>query len=136
MKIKKINSKIDAYKNIILQKTLETQNIILLNCFTNELNSIRSLEDINVFQYKLYNFKHFLISTDNYNFYTDMCTDMMSKLEEKREFLLKYGNILDLDSINHELAAVRENTYGFQFFKRLFHKLNLLFQEAIRQKDY
>ena len=135
-KIKKINAKIDAYKNIILEKTLETQNIILLNCFTNELNSIRTLEDIEVFQYKLYNFKHFIISTDNYNFYTDMCIDMMSKLNEKQEFLLKYGNILDLDSINRELAAVEEHTYGFQFFKRLFHKLKLLFEEAVREKDY
>ena len=135
-KIKKINEKIDAYKNIIMQKTLETQNIIMLNCFTNELTSIRTLEDINVFKYKLYNFKQFLISTDNYNFYTDMCIDMMSKLEEKQEFLLKYGNILDLDSINLELAAIQEHTYGFQFFKRLFHKLKLLFEEAVREKDY
>ena len=61
---------------------------------------------------------------------------MITKVQEKKEFLLKYGNILDLDSISTELASVRENTYGFQFFKKLFSKLILLFEEVFREKEY
>ena len=61
---------------------------------------------------------------------------MMSKLDEKKEFILKYGNILALDSLTNELSNVEENTYGFQFFKRLFKKLKLLFEEKIREKNY
>ena len=134
-KIKKLNSKIDAYKNIILEKTLETQNIILLDCFTSELSNIRTLDDTYEFEDHLLGFKEVLISTQNYNFYNSFCEDMLNKLEEKREFLLKYGNILDLDSITNELAAVQEQTYGFQFFKRLFSKLVLLFEETLREKN-
>ena len=83
-------------KNIILEKTLETQNMILLNCFGNALNSIRNLEDIQKFEQDLYNFRHVIITTDNYNFYNDFYTDMLSKIEDKKEFILKYGNILKL----------------------------------------
>lgn len=83
-KLKKINSRIDDIKKIILEKTLETQNIILESCFNTELNSIRTLEDVKNFQYKLYNFKHLLISTKDYTFYNDFYINMMSKIEEKR----------------------------------------------------
>ena len=135
-KIKRINAKIDALKKIIFETTLETQNLIIVNCFNNELNSIKTLEDVKNFQYNLYNFKHVLITTNNYNFFNDFYTDMMSKLDEKKEFILKYGNILALDSLTNELSNVEENTYGFQFFKRLFKKLKFLFEEKIREKNY
>lgn len=134
-KIKKINSKIDAYKQIILEKTLETQNLILLNCFNTEFNNIKNLEDIKNFKHNMYNFRHLLITTKNYNYYNDFYADMMSRVKEKKEFLLKYGNILDVDSINLELANIREHTYGFQFFKKLFSKLMLLFEETFREKN-
>lgn len=135
-KIKKINSKIADLKAIILEKTLETQNIILLNCFGNNLNNIKSLEDIQKFQQDLYNFRHVIITTENYNFYNDFYIDMMNKLEEKKEFILKYGNILNMDSLTQELASINEVTYGVQFFKRLFKKLSLLFEDKIREKDF
>ncbi len=135
-KIKRINSKIADLKAIILEKTLETQNIILLNCFGNNLNNIKSLEDIQKFQQDLYNFRHVIITTENYNFYNDFYIDMMNKLEEKKEFILKYGNILNMDSLTQELASINEVTYGVQFFKRLFKKLSLLFEDKIREKDF
>ena len=135
-KIRKINSKIDAYKQIILEKTLETQNLILLNCFNTEFNNIKTLEHIKNFEQNMYNFRHLLITTQNYNFYNDFYADMMEKVQEKKDFLLKYGDILDLDSITFELSNIRENTYGFQFFKRLFSKLVLLFEETFREKEY
>lgn len=135
-KIKNINDKISKLKQIIFEKTLETQNIILLNCFNNDFNLIRTLEDAKDFQYKLYNFRHILINTENYNFYNDFYADMLNKLEEKKEFILKYGNILTLDSMTRELASVENQTYGFQFFKKLFYKLKLLMEETFRQKEY
>lgn len=135
-KIKKINSRIADIKALILEKTLETQNTILLNCFGNTLNNIKSLEDIQKFQQDLYNFKHVIITTENYNFYNDFYIDMMNKLEEKKEFILKYGNILNMDSLTQELATINEVTYGVTFFKNLFKKLSLLFEDKIREKDY
>ena len=123
-------------KALILEKTLETQNTILLNCFGNTLNNIKSLEDIQKSQQDLYNFKHVIITTENYNFYNDFYIDMMNKLEEKKEFILKYGNILNMDSLTQELATINEVTYGVTFFKNLFKKLSLLFEDKIREKDY
>ena len=135
-KIRKINSKIDAYKQIILEKTLETQNLILLNCFNTEFDNIKTLEHVKNFEQNMYNFRHVIITTQNYNFYNDFYADMMDKVQEKKDFLLKYGDILDLDSITFELSNIRENTYGFQFFKKLFSKLLLLFEETFREKEY
>ena len=135
-KIRKINSKIDAYKQIILEKTLETQNLIILSCFTTEFDNIKTLENIKNFEQNMYNFRHLLITTKNYNYYNDFYADMMEKVQEKKDFLLKYGDILDLDSITYELSNIREQTYGFQFFKKLFSKLVLLFEETFREKEY
>lgn len=134
-KLKRINSRIDDIKKIILEKTLETQNTIIESCFNAELNSIKTLEDIKNFQYKLYNFKHLIISTNNYNFYNEFYVDMMSKVDEKKEFILKFGNISTLDSLTNELDFIEENKFGFQFFKQLFSKLKLLFEEKIREKE-
>lgn len=135
-KIKRINSKIDDYKKIILETTLETQNKIILDCFNNEFSYIRTLEDVKSFQYKLYNFKHVLINTNGYNFFNEFYIDMMNRLEEKKEYILKNGNIKGLDFSNTELANIESKTYGFQFFKTLFDKLKLLVEEKIRQKNY
>lgn len=135
-KIKRINSKIDDYKKIILETTLETQNKIILDCFNNEFSYIRTLEDTKNFQYKLYNFKHVLINTNGYNFFNEFYIDMMNKLEEKKEYIAKSGNITGLDYSNTELSSIESKTYGFQFFKTLFDKLKLLIEEKVRQKNY
>lgn len=134
--INKINTKIDNLKNIILEKTIETQNIILLSCFDKEFSNIKSLDDIKEFRTRLYNFKDVLITTKDYNFYNEFYIEMTNKLEERREFIAKYGTILTTESLTTELASVQENTYGFKFFKTLFSKLKLLFEEFVREKDY
>lgn len=134
-KMERINSRISDIKKIILEKTLETQNAILVNCFNSELNLIRTLEDIKEFQNKLYNFKHLIISAKDYTFYNEFYVDMMSKIEEKKEFILKFGNITTLDSLTNELSFIEEKTFGFQFFKQLFGKLKLLLEERIREKE-
>lgn len=135
-KIKRINSKIDDYKRIILEKTLETQNKIIVECFNTELSYVKTLEDAKDFQNKLYNFKHVLINSYKYNFFNEFYIDMMNKLEEKKEYISKYGNITSLDNVSTELANVESKTYGFQFFKTLFDKLKLLIEEKVRQKNY
>ena len=136
VKIQKINNRIYNLKNLILEKTIETQNLIIVNCFNSEFNSIRNLDDIKEFRTHLYNFKNVIISTDHYNFFNQFYIEMINKLEDKKEFIEKYGNILTIDSLTTELANVEENTYGFQFFKTLFGKLKLLFEEFVREKDY
>ena len=77
-----------------------------INCFNNEFDSIKNLEDIKNFQYKIYNFKHLIINTDNYNYYNDFYRDMMNKLDDKREFIKKYGNITEFNNSLRELSAL------------------------------
>ena len=103
-KVRNINSKIENLKQIIFEKT---QNAIILNCFNSELNSVRTLEDVEEFEYKLDDFKSLLINTENYNFYNDFSADIIRQVQEKKEFILKYGNILTLDSISKELSSTQ-----------------------------
>ena len=134
--IKKICSKIDALKQIIFEKTLETQNIIIYNCFNNEFDSIKNLEDVKKFQYRIYNFKKLIINTENYNYYNEFYRDMMNKLDEKREFIKTYGNISEFNNSLQELASIREQSYGFKFFKKLFTKYKLIIEDKLRAKNF
>lgn len=134
-KVKRINSRIVDYKQIILDKTIETQNMIITNCFETGYSMIKSLEDISNFELSLQTFRSVLITTKDYSFYDKFCSDMTEKLDEKREFILKYGNILTLESITKELTRVEEHTYGWAFFKKLFSKIKLLVEDALREKE-
>ena len=133
--IKRINSRVDDYKKIILEKTIETQDLIISNCFESEFNSIKTLEDVSNFELSLQTFRNVMINTKGYDAFDNYCANIVEKLDQKREFILKYGNILTLDSITLELTKVEEHTYGFQFFKKLFQKLKLLVEDALREKE-
>ena len=135
-KLKNLNGEINALKESIFNITLETQNTILVECFNKQFENIRTLNDIKKFQSDLYNFKTVTINTGNYNFYNEYYCDMMTKLDEKRDFLEKYGDILTYESLNKELSLIEEDGFGFQFFKKLFNKLSLLTEEFFRAKEY
>ncbi len=134
--IKKLHNRITALKTIILEKTLETQNMIITSCFNKQFDNIKNLDDIKKFQSDLYNFKHVLISSENYHFYNEYYIDMMNQLEEKREFIFKYGEISFYDHSGTDLSITQEQTYGFKFFKSLFSKLKLLIEDYLRAKDF
>ena len=75
-----------------------------------------------------------MINSDDNNFFNDFYCEMMSKLDEKREYINKYG-ILTNFSTQTNLSIIEEETYGFKFFKKLFEKIKLLFEEKIREKS-
>lgn len=135
-KVKKYNSMLHDIKEVIKKKTLETQELILTSCFNNSLAQVRTLEDINEIQGKLADFKNVLITTDDYNYYDEYALFLSTKLEEKKSFIEKYGNILQMNAVTHELANVEQHSYGYTFFKNLFKKMKLLFEEKIREKDF
>jgi IS1 family transposase len=135
-KVKKYNSMLHDIKEVIKKKTLETQELILTSCFNNSLAQVRTLEDIDEIQGKLADFKNVLITTDDYNYYDEYALFLSTKLEEKKSFIEKYGNILQMNAVTHELANVEQHSYGYTFFKNLFKKMKLLFEEKIREKDF
>ena len=122
-------------KSIILKLTLEIQNTIIYNCFNKEFDYIKDQDSLNAFQAHLYNFKDLLIDTEGYNYYNEFYRDMMNKLEEKRELVKKYGVLTFFEESNKDLVLFENPTYGIEFFKKLFSKLKLLFEEKIRIKN-
>lgn len=134
-KIKNLSNRIEALKAIILKLTLEIQNTIIYNCFNKEFDYIKDQDSLNSFQAHLYNFKDLLIDTEGYNYYNEFYRSMMNKLEEKREMVKKYGVLTFFEESNRDLVLFENPTYGINFFKKLFNKLSLLFEEKIREKN-
>ena len=83
-KVRKLNEKINVLKEVILNKTLEIQKIILTECFNKEFSLIRNADDINLFKARLNNFSSALITNENDTTYTDYCSEMMLKLADKK----------------------------------------------------
>lgn len=135
-KIRKINSRIADLKQIIQDKTLETQNIIMVECFYHSLNQVKTLDDVQELETNLLRFKNYLITTQDYTFYDEFSSDMMHRLYEKAQFIEKYGNILQINAVTNELTTVDDTSYGIQFFKNMFKKLKLIVEEKIREKDF
>jgi len=132
-KLKSLHSKFNSLKTSILEKTIETQNIIINDCFNAEYNTIKTLDDIKEFQNRLYSFKNVLIHSDNNNFYNQFYCDMMSALESKQEFIEKNGPIV-LD-VQEELSLTVEFKFGLNFIKTFYRKFKLLVEERIRAKE-
>ena len=128
--------KINVLKEVILNKTLEIQKIILTECFNKEFSLIRNADDINLFKARLNNFSSALITNENDTTYTDYCSEMMLKLADKKAFIEKYGELTYFEaSSTTDLSVLESESYGFKFFKILFSKLSLLLEERLRSKS-
>ena len=90
---------------------------------------------MNAFQSHLYNFKDLLIDTEGYNYYNEFYREMMNQLDEKREMVKKFGVLTFFEESNKNLVLFENPTYGIEFFKKLFTKLRLLFEEKVRMKN-
>lgn len=119
-----INLKIKNIKNIITKITLETQELIVTNCFSSELRLIKNKESLESFKKRLLEFKDILIQGENYSFYNTFYYYMLSKADEKQELIEKYGAINYW--VNSETQLI-SNTQNFSYL-RFFKKLKLLFE--------
>ena len=135
-KVRKLNEKINVLKEVILNKTLEIQKIILTECFNKEFLLIRNADDIKLFKARLNNFSSALITNENDTTYNDYCSEMMLKLADKKAFIEKYGELTYFEaSSTTDLSVLESESYGFKFFKILFSKLSLLLEERLRSKS-
>ena len=134
-KSKKILGKIESIKRNIMKITLETQELIVKNGFNSDLELVKDSASLNEFQDKLYNFKHLLISNNSYTFFNDFYREMINKLEEKRELIKQFGILTHLTDMQLELLDLQKDHFGIGFFRRLFDKLRLLMEDAVREKD-
>lgn len=125
-KIKYLNLKIANIKKIISKITIETQELIITNCFSSELKLVRDMNSLEEFKNRLYNFKDILISTENYSFYNDFYCYMMSKLEEKKELIRSNGVLNCLSDYETSLISPMQ-VFSYKYIKELISKIKLLF---------
>lgn len=134
-KVEKQIEKINYIKSKIEKTTIETQNLIFENCFNYEFNLIRDKDSLDTFQQRLYNFSNFLISNESYTYYNNYYCEMMNKLEEKRTQIKIHGKITNLNNYSTDLLNLEQENYGMNFFKKLFAKIKLIFQNAFIKEN-
>lgn len=86
--IAKYAKEIYNLKKLITTTFINTQNLIFTSYFTNMLNSIYSVQDIEDFRKKLYNYRDLLGTTENYYYFNDFYINMMVNLDAKYEFII------------------------------------------------
>jgi hypothetical protein len=138
--IKTLNTIINEKKRTITTLFFKTQNLIIKKLFTNEFNSIRDLEDLKNFKKRFYNFKDLIGSTDNYEFYNNFYRHMMENLENKEEYIKKFGDINLFENMDTGLIVVENTKNAFSFITALFKKVQKLFKannlsEEINESD-
>ena len=118
---------LEELKNEIMLTFLRTQNLIISSYFNTAFNKISTLEDVEKYRRKLYNFKDYLGSTDGYTFYHDYYVEQMAKLEHKYNILENGGNETALDVKNK-----KENLFIslLKKIKDLFIKKDTNMQES------
>jgi len=125
--IKLLNSLANSKKKEIVSLFFETQNLIIKKFFTNEFNSIRSLEDLDAFKQRCYNFKDVVGATDGYEFYTKFYVHMMEALDSKKECIEDFGEINLYEKMNTSLMLVDNTKSVLAFVNTFFRKIKKLF---------
>ena len=126
-------------KKQILNTTINTQNLIIKNCFDKEFELVKDKESLKRFQKKIYNFKNLIIQTENYDYYLEYYRSIMDELAVKSEIIKRYGVIIYSEEAQKDLALAARTQYDYTFFNMAINKLRELryfVAEKIRQKDY
>ena len=124
--IRLLNNLINKNRKEILDVFFDTQNLIIESFFKNEFNSIRNLEDITLFNKKIYNFKNLIGYCDNYTFYNDFYIKMMDLVQAKKEYIEKYGEINLYENLSKSLMIVDKSKNLLYFINKFVYKLKKL----------
>jgi len=124
--IKLLYKLINETKEDIKSLFFKTQNLIMHKCFKNEFNSIRNLEDIKIFNRKLYNYKNVIGFADEYTYYNEFYCNMMEVIEEKKSYIEKYGEINLFENVNNGLMLVESTQNAFSFITTFISKFKKL----------
>ena len=111
----KISKQILQMKNIIMNLFINTQNIIIKTYFDSFYKEISTYKDIENLRNKLYGYKNYIGTTENYTFYNDYYKNMMQLLENKYDEL---DGITTLPTIYNESKLL----IAFKKLKQLFSK--------------
>lgn len=126
--IKELNTIINEQKENIKKVFFNIQNYIIINCFSCEFNSINTIDDLSNFKNILYNFKNIIGVADGYTFYNDFYRDIMNATENKKEEILKYGDISLFKQECMALTIVDKTKEKYNFVHTFIRKLKKLFK--------
>jgi len=124
----KWREKIEESKQKIMNLFISSQDLMISECFSRELNNIRSLNDIKSLKDKLYGFSNYIATTDDYTFYNDFYRTTMECLEEKAAYIQEHGAFDLRTPLTTDLTVISTARTGWTLFRRLLKKLGLLGQ--------
>jgi len=124
--IKDLNSLISDKKHQIKRLFFNIQNFIIRNCFACEFNKISTIDDLRDFKQKLYNFKNIIGISDGYTFYNDFYCDLMNALEQKKDEILKYGEISLFKQECTSLVVINQSKDVLNFMRIFIQKIKKL----------
>ena len=118
-KVDNMIKQIDNLKKKITTTFIKTQNLIISSYFNKTFHNINTLEDVENYRRKLYNFKDYLGSTEGYTFFNDFYVSKMIDLEHKY-------NLLEKGIAENSLSILPEKSSKLlriiNFLKKLFNK--------------
>ncbi len=128
-KVDSLINKINNYKNEITTTFMKTQNLIITSFFDKEFYKINNVADIENYRKKLYCFKDYIGSVENYTFFNDYYVNKMMDLEDK------YNLIENGITPSTYALIVRKNSKILSFFKSI---RTLIFRKNLKEneKDY
>lgn len=121
-KVDSLIAKINNYKRAITTTFIKTQNLIVTSFFDKEFYKINTLEEIENYRKKLYNFKNCLGSIENYTFFNDYYVNKMMDLEDKCNLI---ENGISLTSKYLIIKKESKILSIFRFIRNLIFKRNI-----------
>lgn len=115
-KVDNLIEKINNLKSNITSTFISTQNLIISSYFDKALNRVETLDGIEEYRQKLYNFKDYLGATDTYTFFNDYYVDKMMALEDKY-------NLIENGVISPSVYLIEKDASKFSIFLRYVRKL-------------
>ena len=126
--VKELNGIIIKQKEQIQKLFFNIQNFIIRNCFYCSYNSINTMDDLKELKMKLYNLKNIIGIADGYTFYNSFYCDFMNALENKKDEILKYGEISLFKQECTALTLVNQSKDAFGFISTFIRKIKKLFK--------
>lgn len=118
---KSLKQNIEKTKQHIINITLQTQELIIKQCFETEIKHAKNNTALNLIKSRLIDFKSYLINFENYNFYEEFSCTTLAKIEQKEKILEEHG-IQVYESDNQYLPILATTQYNVSFFKKLYFK--------------
>lgn len=115
-KVDNMINKIGSLKNSITTNFIKTQNLIISSYFDKAFLEINDLEGVENYRRRLYNFKDYLASTDNYTFFNNYYVDKMVDLEDKY-------NLLENSPVDSSMYLVKRKNSKILLFFRFIRSL-------------